>query len=114
MFADLDLSTSYTVNYSFTLVPSTGPSVPITGSTTFTSGTSSTPTVVASGTFSTPLAGTYTISAGGHTDQFDVAGVTITHGLELDCDLNPSFNLEINWANLSGGWSAELLWDRRW
>jgi hypothetical protein len=32
-------------------------------------------------------------------NEIDLAnGVKITQGLELDCDANPSFNLEVNWA----------------
>jgi len=36
--------------------------------------------------------------------QVDISGLTITKGFEVDCDLHqPSNNLEINWADASGG-----------
>ena len=131
MFIDLAVGTSYTVNYTITLTPSSGPVVTITDSTGFIATSASQtititkaiPTAIASG-----LAGPYTLSGSatltssgstqhilfspstlscvlgrftGGGKEIDVGGapmnIAVTQGLELDCDLNPSDNLEINW-----------------
>lgn len=135
-FANLAPGTSYTVDFTVTLTPSSGPAVVITpspsGTFTFTA-TSSTqtegpisftiPSSIAN-TLTGPytLSGSATLTSSGSTQsivfspstlscatgrftgggkEIDLGGspanVAITQGLELDCDLNPSYNLEINW-----------------
>jgi hypothetical protein len=131
----LSVGTSYTTNYTFTINSTLGPSITITGSSVFTASAAS-QTVTVPATALGPLAGNITISAASATltssnetvaitfDQTSFAcatasgrftgggkdiainGVAITQGLELDCDLNPSNNLEINWT---GGHHFHLL-----
>jgi hypothetical protein len=126
-YSDLSVGTTYTTNYSFTISSTLEPTVTITGSKQF-KAMFSTQTDSVPSTALGPLAGNITISAASatltssnetvaitfdHTSftcstgtgRFtgggkDIAanGVTITQGLELDCDLNPSNNLEINWT----------------
>jgi hypothetical protein len=127
-YTDLSVGTSYITNYSFTINSTLEPTVTITGSNTFVA-TSSSQTVTVPVTALGPLAGNITISAASailtssnetvaitfdHTSftcstgtgrftgggkDIGANGVAITQGLELDCDLNPSNNLEINWAS---------------
>jgi hypothetical protein len=127
VYDQLTVGTSYTTTYAFTISSTLEPTVTITGSNVFVA-TSTTQTVNIPLTTLGPLAGDITVSAASATltnsnntvaitfdstsftcstgtGRFtgggkDIAanGVAITQGLELDCDLNPSNNLEINWA----------------
>lgn len=136
-FANLAVGTSYTVDFTITLTPTSGSPVVITpspfGSFTFVA-TSATQTegpisFTIPKTIASSLSGPYTLSGSatltsststqsivfssstlscvlgrftGGGKEIDVGGaplgISITEGLELDCDLNPSFNLEINWS----------------
>jgi hypothetical protein len=136
-FIDLKVSTPptpYTVEWSITLTPSSGPALTITGSTPLTATSASQTlgpvTTTFSKAFASALSGPYTVSGTatliaptltttvdisftpptlscvlgrftGGGKEIDVGGapmnVAITEGLELDCDLMGSQNLEINW-----------------
>jgi hypothetical protein len=54
-----------------------------------------------------PPPGTGRFTGGGK--QVGGNGLTVTKGLELDCDLNPSNNLEINWQDNAGAHQFHML-----